>query len=424
VLGGIGIAIIPASIGLVDRFDVQLNSAGRWLLTLLTVAATVATLAVAVNALIKEKASSLSPRQRRVIVAGSILSLAVMTLAILGLRDPFATIPRMNGTQDVATIGFIDPHGSALAKSSDLSDNLAEQLQPILKHATVKSYGSLNAPLDGLLHTDHAGLRDWTDEFLTRSGAAIVVAGIIDQSGTQLTVRSAIYIKPASIPEAPELMGWVVGPPSIVVGGIDSARGRQSLFEGLLGSGVEVSAFVDALDAWRVGHVEEAARLFSELPTNSAGGLLSADFVHLFRGHALELQAEGAESAKRNILLSMAADEYRAIDIRSPLGGRALVSLATNEYLRALGSLCSSATVNVPLLQDSVEHLKTQTTNTQLPAISRLASLANYAQALRCAIRAGLSADRVTLMGTLVTIRPDSCHWASPRSVETSPLRR
>jgi hypothetical protein len=311
----------------------------------------------------------------------------------------------MTGTQDVASIGFIRHDGSDLDQSSDLSESLVGLLQPKLPRTTVKSYASLNAPLIGLLQTDHAGLRAWTDEFLTRSGAAIVIAGVVDDSGQQLTIRPAIYIRPGSIPEAPELMDWVVGPPSIVVGGLDSTRGRQSLFDGVVGSGVEVASFVDALDAWRVGHVDEAVQLLSDLPTTSSGGLLSADFVHLFRGHALELQAEAAEPAKRSALLVSAFDEYQAISADSPLSGRALVSLATNEYLRALGRLCTPETVDAPLLRDSIAHLKAQSGNQDLPTISRLAANVNYAQAARCAVRARLSTDRATVATALNTVR-------------------
>jgi hypothetical protein len=404
-LVGVGVAIIPASVELVDLFDIQLSSTGRWLLTVLTVTASGIAVGAAVNTLVKEKAPALGPARRLAIVIGALTGLAILTAVFIGLRDPFAAIPRMTGTQDVASIGFIRADGTALAPSSDLSDGLVQQLQPALRYATVRSYASLNAPLDGLLHTDHTGLRDWTDEFLTRSGAAIVVAGVVDDAGAQISVRPAIYVRPSSIPESPELMDWVVGPSSIVVGGLDSTRGRQSLFDSFIGSGTTVAAFVDALDAWRVGHIDEAARLFTALPTDAPGGLLSADLVHLFRGHAIELQAQADDTARHGALLSAAADEYNAIAHGSPMAGRALVSLATNEYLRAIGNLCSHDTVNAPLLLSSVEHLKAQTANESLPTISRLAALLNYAQANRCAVRAGLSADTGSSSTALRTIR-------------------
>jgi hypothetical protein len=411
----LGLAIVPALIAVVGAFGWQLGSAGRWVINVLTVTVSVGTLAVASYTALKDpagtapsgsEAAKMLRRRRWQVLAGALSVFAVLMLVFFGLRDPFATIPRMTGTEDVAIIGFIRPDGSTLEQSPDLSDALAEQLGPRLPQGTAKSYASLDAPLDGLLRPDDSGLAKWTSDFVTRSNAAIVVAGIIDDVTTsQIQIRPAIYVKPSLVPEAPTLMAWVVGPSAIVTGELASTRGRQSLFASFLGSGVALTHFVDALDAWRVGRVDDAVELFTKLPQNSTGGLLSGDLVHLFKGHALELQAQTLEGAQRGDMLATAAREYADIQPGSPLNGRAQVSTATNEYLRALGSRCSPETIDARLLGSALDHLRPLTINMDLPAISRLAALVNYAQAGHCALTAGLKVDEASISTALQAVK-------------------
>ena len=403
----LAVVLLPATTGIVALLNRPLGSTGRWLLSALTVGGTVLALAVSVVEIMRRLAPGASRRWR----AGAVMAVAGIFAFILSLfvvlEDPFAALPKMSGTQGVASLGFVRPDGSSTGDLDELSQVLVNQLGPALPGREVVSYAAItDPPLELLGRPDSGELEDWTAKFMEASGADIILAGIVDdQADRQVRLRPALYVRPSLIPEAPELVGWIVGQWTIGVGDTGSRRGQQSLLSSYLKDGVALARFVDALDAWRVGRTGEAENLLDVLASSRTGNLFSADFLRLFRGHALQLTALRGPSAQREALLIEAAEEYRSIDLRSVLGLRARLSLADNNYLRSVGSLCQPDTVDASRLVDAAATLEQLSQDRRLMPVSRLTASVNFAQARMCAIRAKISLDRDSVAAALLQVR-------------------
>jgi len=403
----LAVALLPATTSIVESLDRPLGPTGRWLLSALTVGGTLLALAVSVAEIVRRLAPEASRRWRAGAVTAITGVFALLLSLFVVLEDPFAELPKMGGTQDVASLGFVRPDGSSTRDLDELSQVLVDQLGSALPEREVVSYAAVtDPPLELLGGPDSGELEDWTAKFMEASGADIILAGIVDdQSDRQVRVRPALYVRPSLIPEAPELVGWIAGQWTIGVGDTGSRRGQQSLLSTYLQDGVALARFVDALDAWRVGRMGEAEGILDVIASRSTGNLFSVDFVHLFRGHALQLTGIRGPSARREVLLIEAADEYNSIDLRSAIGLRARLSLANNDYLRSVGSLCQPGTVDASRLVDVATTLEELSGDRRLTPISRLTASVNFAQAQTCAIRASISSDRESVNAALLQVR-------------------
>jgi len=258
----LAVVLLPATTGIVTLLNRPLGPAGQWLLSALTVGGTVLALVVSAAEVMRRLAPGASRRWRAGAVTAIAGTFALILSLFVVLEDPFAKLPKMSGTQDVASLGFVRPDGSS-TDLDELSQVLVDQLGPALPGRDVMSYAAItNPPLELLGRPDSGELEDWTAKFMEASGADIIVAGIVDdQSDRQVRLRPALYVRPSLVPEAPELVGWMAGQWTIGVGDTGSRRGQQSLLSAYLEDGVALARFVDALDAWRVGRTGEAEGL-------------------------------------------------------------------------------------------------------------------------------------------------------------------
>jgi hypothetical protein len=429
-----GLAVFPAVVTAVDALDLTLNRAGRLVLTVLTIGSAVGTLALGVDGAIRTYGTSWSRRRRRTTAAAAAGAFAVILAVVVTLQDPFPTLERLPGTQDVASVGFVRPDGSTTPALADLSQGLVDRLSATLAEhlpesdSQVVSYAPVPAEqLRGLVEGGSPELERWTAELVSRTEAELLLAGVVDDSDRQLRIRPAIYVHPELVPEVPELMGWIVGPWTIGVGGLESRRGRESLLEAFLADGTAVARFVDALDAWRVGDVAETEALLAAVLQEREAELFSADLLRLFHGHALQRLAlvaasaaagagadgpepgdagsNGVTTASSRELLQRAAEQYAAIGGDSPIALRARLSLATNTYLQSVGRLCAPDSVDAARLDQARSDLRAFTREDRLPPASRAAALVNYVQAERCAGRAGMASDEDGVREALAGIR-------------------
>ena len=399
------VLVLPTAPAIMESLGLQLSTAGQRLTGILAVVVALIALPIALHELVEKYGKSWRTRTKKLFMFSALAVGAGFLILLAWFQDPYAKIAHMTGTQDVAVLGFVRPDGSRTQPLEDLADDLVERLTGQLPSGKAMSYAEVHAPLHRLLEAESSEIVGWTAEFAERSGADLVFAGVVDdQSGPQIRIRPAIYVSPALVPEAMELSGWTVGPWLPASGGLDSYRGRQSILEAFLHDGVSIAHFVDALDAWRVGDLVEADRLLGSIPTDSQG-LLSVDMLHLFRGHARQLVALNMDVADRQILLASAAADYRSIPASSIIAVRARLSLATNEYHRSSGRLCSSTDANQEGLKHAATELGSIARQAEIRPAVRLAALVNFAQVLACMRRAQMPVDEAELANALTDIR-------------------
>jgi hypothetical protein len=399
------VLVLPTAPAIMESLGLQLSAAGQRLTGILAVVVAVIALFIALRELVEKYGESWRPRTKKLFLLCTLAVGAGLLILLAAFYDPYVNLPRMTGTQDVAVLGFVRTDGSGTQPLEDLATDLASRLDGQLPIGQAESYAEVRAPLDRLLEAEGAEIGGWTTEFVERSGADLVFAGVVDdQSGPQIRIRPAIYVSPALVPEAMELSGWTVGPWLPASGGLDSHRGRQSILQAFLHDGVSIARFVNALDAWRVGDLVEADRLMGSVSTESQG-LLSVDMLHLFRGHARQLVALNIHTADRQNLLASAAAEYRSIPASSTIAVRARLSLATNEYHQSSGRYCTPTKVN----QEGLEHAATElggiAAQTEIRPAVRLAARVNFAQVLACMRRAELPVNEDEFTRVLADIR-------------------
>ena len=343
------VAIIPVAVSMVQLLEIQLSRNGRLLVAVLTVIASVVTLGFALKKIVGTYASHWGARRQAVAVFSGMLAFGLLVISLVAFRDPFATLPRLTGTQDVASLGFIRPDGSSSPDLDDTSAEIARELGAQMPESAVVSYAGLtDPPLESLGEDELAPLDDWTADFAQKTGADFVIAGVVDDASSgQLRVRPAVYISPALVPEAPELAGWSVGEWAVVVGDLSSRRGRERLQTAYLSDSVELARFVDALDAWRVGNVVEARELLDQVEAASDVGILPQDLVQLFRGHAKQLEALRFGGSDRNGLLAQAARHYASVANDSSIALRARLSLPPTPTSGQLGRSAGTTSMSM-----------------------------------------------------------------------------
>jgi hypothetical protein len=399
------VLVLPLAPAIFESLGLQLSIAGQRITGILAAIVAVIALPIALQELVQKYGHSWRPRTRKLFIFSALATGAVLVFFLALFNDPYVTLPRMPGTQDVAILGFVRPDGSRTQPLEDLAVELADQLAGQLATGTASSYAAVRPPLHKLQEAENSEMSEWTTEFIERSGADLVLAGIVDdQSGPQIRVQPAIYVSPALVPEAMELSGWTVGTWLSASGTLESRRGRESVLTAFLQDGLSIAHFVDALDAWRVGDLAEADRLLENIPAESQG-LLSVDMLYLFRGHARQLVALNTDVVGREDLLVGAAAYYRSIPVSSTIAVRAELSLAINEYHRSSGRLCSPGEINKEGLEHASTELQRVVGLAQIRPPVRLAAMVNLAQVLACMRRAGLPVDDAKLASVLTDIR-------------------
>jgi hypothetical protein len=400
------VPVASAATDVLQALDVSPGPFTRALLAVLPVLG----LVIALPKLLKEWLPEQSTRVRRIIVGLVGVAFFALLWLLYVTRDPFGGVEleRLSGTRDVAILGFALADGSPAAELEDLSNVLAQQLQPALGNSTAHSYaGDVRPSLSGLDPASSArdDLDDYTSEFVQRTGGEVVLAGLVDDSSGQLTMRPAVYISPTLVAEAPELLGWFLGDPVVTTGSLSSARGRDLLLAPFVDDVVRLTTFTDALDAWRVGRAAEAAELFSGLTNESGPSVLTPDLVHLFAGHALTTVALRGPPAELSAALHRARGEYDAIGSASAIATRAELSRAGNTYLQAVGNVCQAGTVDEQGLADASATLLRIARDTAAAPIARLVGDVNFARVEQCRLTAGLPGDPAELEAALVRVR-------------------
>jgi tetratricopeptide (TPR) repeat protein len=415
-MAGLGLtavaAMVPAVAAILGLLHIELTKTGELILTCLLVATGAIALVASLNRLVRETLPDARPATRRLVVAGSAAAGAVLLGGLLLLRDPFANLPQLTGTQDIAVLGFVRPDGSHTAQLDAVSTDLADGIENEIARSQVASYAGLTKPpLELLRDPEPDQLESWTSDFVDNTGAEIVIAGIIDDvSGIQVRAQPAIWVRPGLIPEAPELVGWIVGTSAPLTGGLSSQVARDQLVDAYLSDAVALASFVSALDNWRAGNPEEAQETLDELlqsaeGSTSEGTLLSADMLHLFRGHALQMSATRGPVEQRADMLDEAAADYAAIDSSSPLNVRAQLSAATNDYLRSVGDLCRRDTVDANRLDSAAFRLDALRVDERLTDVGRLTAEVNFSRARRCLDQAAGTTPAAALRQSLNRVR-------------------
>ena len=405
-------ALVPAVAAMLELLDVELTRTGQLILTCLLVATGAIAVVASLNRLTRETLPAARPATRRLVVAGAALAGALLLGGLLLLRDPFANLPRLTGAQDIAVLGFVRPDGSRTDQLNAISTDLADAVDDKLASSQVASYAGLtDPPLELLGAVEPEELESWTSEFVGKSGAEIVIAGVIDDvSGLQVRAQPAVWVRPELIPEAPELVGWILGTSAPLTGGLSSQVAREQLLDAYLSDAVALASFVGALDMWRAGNPQEAQETLGKLlaaseSSPSSSKLLSPDILHLFRGHALQVSAIRGPVALRGDALDMAAADYAAIDSSSPLEARARLSAATNDYLRSVGELCRQDTVDADRLASATSQLDSLRLEERLSGVGRLTAEVNFSRARRCLDIAAGTPPAAALRESLTRVR-------------------
>ncbi len=402
----VAVPVLTAATGVLQALGV---SPGPWTRGLLAVLPVLG-LVIALPKILDEWAPRMPVLARRVVVG----LVAAVFLAVLWLlyvtRDPFGGVelPRLTGARDVAVLGFARADGSSSVELEDLSDVLAQRLQPTLGESTAHSYASdVRVDLTGLEPASPArdDLENFTSEFVQRTGSEVVLAGLVDDISGQLTMRPAIYVDPALVAEAPELVGWFLGKPVPTTGGLTSSLGRDLLLASFVDDVTRLATFTDALDAWRVGRANEAAELFRGLADAGDTSVLSADFVHLFAGHALTTVAVRGPAQELTTRLQQARTEYDAIGPGSAIATRAELSRAGNVYLQAVGNVCQPGTVDEQGLAGASANLLRIARDASASPVARLVGDVNFARVEQCRLSAGLPGDAMELEAALARVR-------------------
>jgi hypothetical protein len=367
---------------------------------------------VALIELAQKKMADRSPRERGVFVACTVLvATGLMSYTVLtqapGGGGQDTVLKRMHGTRDVAVVGFEatgkEKEGDNAQLLDDVSAELAGRLASQLGSTKVRDYaGDVAAPLSELDGNAHVDLDQWTDEFVTSTNAEILLGGLVAMTPSgQTVVRPAFYVRPDQVSEAPELAGWYLTRPLFADDPLSSTSGRQRVLGQLVADTQVLRDFLDALDAWNSGLTDDAVvglRAVRHDVEGGAGGFVSSDLVHLFLGHALQQQALAATPNDRRDVLTLARNQYAAVDPESSLGARARLSLAGNRYLRSLGDSCKPGTVSEAGLSAARSTLADISDDTSLTDIGSLTAAVNLAQVEFCRMKAHLTnADAVEM---------------------------
>ncbi|MEU9719634.1 hypothetical protein [Streptomyces sp. NPDC047976] len=365
----------------------------------------------------------MSRRARRLSVAGLVVFLLACTALVVVFR-PRPALPepaRLPGTQDVAVVGF---EGVGPGQDQQVLDDVSEAFTAALSQdrlpegSTARDYARITSPPLGVLAgtgRDRRKLDEWTAGFVEKTNAGIVVGGLVTtDSGGQIGLRPAVYVRAAQVPDAPELAGWYLSGPIRLDQDWSSGTGRRHVIAELARRTHGLAGFTHALDLWRAGRVADAKRELDRLLPPAAGGgrddgseFVTADLVRLFRGHSLEQIAFGLPAAGRVPYFEAARADYRAIAPDGPIGLRARLSLAGTRYQLALGPnpTCRPGTVEAGALAAASAELRALADEGAFSETGRLRASVNLAQVEQCRLTAGLVGDDGTIGRALERVR-------------------
>ncbi|MDX3538126.1 hypothetical protein PV721_27990 [Streptomyces sp. MB09-01] len=160
-------------------------------------------------------------------------------------------------------------------------------------------------PLEVLGKADenHRKLDDWTNDFVDRTNAGIIIGGLVTtDSAGQIGLRPAVYVRAAQVADVPELAGWYLSGQVRLDQDWSSDTGRRHVIAELTRRTQGLAGFTHARDLWRNGKVADARRALDKLLPSGAGGavredgaeFVTTDLVRLFHGHSLEQGRWGA----------------------------------------------------------------------------------------------------------------------------------
>lgn len=348
-------------------------------------------------------------------VAGLIACLVTVFLVFQDSPPHETTV--LPGTRDIAVVGFEPGAGMDRATVTELSDGVADALKVAFSNSEVHDYaGEESPPLADLAGTDLDEANRWAEKFVGRSKAEMVIGGIVTASASgQTTVDTAVYVRPEQVAEAPELAGWYRAEPILTDLPLGSTRGRDVVVTEVVRRARGLESFTDALDAAAAGRPAEADDILRTLlpptdptdpaPADRSLGFLPPEFVHLFRGHALQQLARRGTPEEQPGQYAAARAEYAAISASSRLHHRAKLSLAINDYLRSVGRTCWPGTVGADDLANAAETTRVLAADPTVPKIGRLKASLVYAQAQECRSTAGLAPDDGSVDAALTRVR-------------------
>ncbi|MEV6955563.1 hypothetical protein [Streptomyces sp. NPDC051183] len=365
----------------------------------------------------------MSRRARRLSVAGLVgfLGVCIALVIVFQPSPPPPELPRLPGGQDVAVVGF---EGVGAGHDQQVLDDVSEVFTADLmkdklpEGSRAHDYARLiSPPLEvlGRAGQDHQELDDWTNRFVERTNAGIVIGGLVaTDSAGQTELRPAVYVRAAQVADAPELAGWYLSGPIRLDQDWSSDTGRRHVISELVRRTRGLAGFTHALDLWRNGEVDEAKRELDRLLPAGTGTtrqdgaeFVTTDLVRLFRGHVLEQVAFGLPAAQRKPYLEAARADYRAIDPNGRIALRARLSLAGAQYQLALGPSpsCRPGTVDAAALTASSAELRRLAADGLFSEVGRLRASVNLAQVEQCRVTARIVPDDGTIEEALQRVR-------------------
>lgn len=353
----------------------------------------------------------MSRRARWLSVAGlGGFLLACTTLVIVFQpHPPPPELLRLPGGQDVAMVGF---EGVGAGQDQRVLDDVSEVFTTDLmkdqlpEGSKAYDYARVTSPpleVLGKAGQDHQELDDWTDGFVERTNAGIVIGGLVTtDSAGQTGLRPAVYVRAAQVDDAPELAGWYLSGQIRLDQDWSSDTGRRHVITELVRRTRGLADFTHALDLWRNGKVNDAKQVLDQLLPSGAVAVrqdgaefVTPDLVRLFHGHALEQVAIGLPATQRKPYLEAARADYQAIDPNGRIGRRARLSLAGAQYQLALGPSpsCRPGTVDTKALSASSAELRRLSVEGLFSEVGRLRASVNLAQVEQCRVTAQIVPD-------------------------------
>ncbi|MFD4139205.1 hypothetical protein [Streptomyces sp. NPDC058572] len=336
-------------------------------------------------------------------------------------RPPPPELTRLTGGQDVAMVGF---EGVGAGQNQQVLDDVSEAFTTALmkdqlpEGSRALDYARVTSPpleVLGKAEQDHQELDDWTNDFIDRTNAGIVIGGLVtsDAAG-QIELQPAVYVRAAQVTDAPELAGWYLSGQIRLDQDWSSNTSRRHVIAELTRRTRGLAGFTHALDLWRNGKVNDAKRVLDQLLPSGTGDVrqdgaefVTTDLVRLFHGHALEQVAIGLPAAQRKPHLEAARADYQAIDPNGRIRLRARLSLAGAQYQLALGPSpsCRPGTVDSKALTASSTELRQLATDSRFSEVGRLRASVNLAQVEQCRVTAHLVPDDGTIDQALQRVR-------------------
>src|SRR4051794_28815302 len=172
-------------------------------------------------------------RRRRRLYVGGVVLFCVIVVAVGVVTRPVKPVARLTGTQDIGIVGFSVADDAQQQTFDDVAAALRGRLEEMVDDSVHDYTGEVEADLDGLTsQSGRARLGAWAQGFVRRTSAELVLGGYAQaRPDGQTLLDLAIYVSPALIADAPELVGWYLLDEIRVDRGLSSAQARRSLLD-------------------------------------------------------------------------------------------------------------------------------------------------------------------------------------------------